>query len=175
MSAPRPVPREFRWGRAGQVWHRAAHLAPGCPMVAVSSADGGVGRSTLVAALGGLLALACPAPVVAVDVTARAWGGLGERVGRGTPTSVWDAVAAGVRLDGPLIEQLAQRGPTGLRVLVGEVEMTAARRPPVVLEVAAAVSRLRRWYPLDDLFQGVDLSRNQWCRSACRSSLKHGR
>ncbi|MBN1171682.1 MAG: YdcF family protein, partial [Micromonosporaceae bacterium] len=28
---------------------------------------------------------------------------------------------------------------------------------------------------LDDLFQGVDLSRNQWCRSACRSSLKHGR
>jgi MinD-like ATPase involved in chromosome partitioning or flagellar assembly len=117
-------------------------------MVGVSSADGGVGRSTLVAALGGLLALACPTPVVAVDVTVRAWGGLGDRVGRTGPGTIWDAVAAGEQLDPQVLAHVTQSGPTGLRTLVGEVEMTSRRRPPTVLEVAVTVGRLRAWAPL---------------------------
>lgn len=149
IHAPLPVPREFGWGSlVEQVWLQAASLRPGCPMVGVSSADGGVGRSTLVAALGGLLALACPTPVVAVDVTARAWGGLGDRVGRTGPGTIWDAVCAGEQLDPHVLDHLAQSGPTGLRVLVGEVEMASGRRPPTVLEVAVTVGRLRRWVPM---------------------------
>ena len=89
-AAPRPVPHQFvPAALAEQVWRDAAALAPGS-LLAVSSADGGVGRSTLVAALGSLLTLAVPGPVIAVDANPRPWGGLGERVGAGSG-SVWDS------------------------------------------------------------------------------------
>ena len=52
------------------------------------SADGGVGRSTLVAALGGLLALAAPGPVMA----GRRWSGYCTALYAGgvpSETAIW--------------------------------------------------------------------------------------
>ncbi|KAB1139351.1 hypothetical protein F6X68_23820 [Micromonospora sp. AMSO12t] len=98
-AVTRGIPREFGAGRRVEsLWWRAALLSEGCPLACVSSADGGVGRSALTASLGGLLALAVPDPVVAVDATLRAWGGLEHRVARRTSSTVWDAVAAGAEL-----------------------------------------------------------------------------
>jgi MinD-like ATPase involved in chromosome partitioning or flagellar assembly len=150
LDVPRAVPREFGRGRVvDAVWLRAASLRPGCPLVVVSSADGGVGRSTLVAALGGVVALACPAPVVAVDVSGRAWGGLVHRVGGPGVGSVWDAVQAGERLrDRCVLERCVRRSATGLHVLVGEVEMTSARRPPTNEETSVLIGRPREMYAL---------------------------
>jgi len=150
VRAPRSVPREFGGGRQVElVWLTAASLRPGCPLVSVSSADGGVGRSTLVAALGGLLALACPQPVLAVDLTGRAWGGLADRVGRRNGASVWDAASDVDRLTSrQAVERLVQHGPTGLHTLVGEREMTSRRRPPSGDEMTRLVARLQKLYPL---------------------------
>jgi len=62
---PRPVPHAFGpTDISERAWIQAAALRPGA-LVEVSSADGGVGRSTLVAALGGLLALAVSGLVLA--------------------------------------------------------------------------------------------------------------
>jgi len=129
------------------VWLRAASLWPGCPLVTVSSADGGVGRSTLVAAVGGVLALACPQPVIALDFSGRAWGGLVHRVGRRHDVTLWDAYS---RIDmlthRSVVEQFMQLGPTGMHALVGEVSMTSRRRPTTGQETAAVLSRLRALY-----------------------------
>ncbi|MCZ7379691.1 MinD/ParA family ATP-binding protein [Micromonospora sp. WMMC250] len=131
------------------LWLRAAALRAGCPLVCVSSADGGTGRSTLTAALGGILAFASPAPIVAVDATGRAWGGLGHRAPRGSSATVWDATLAAERLAEPAVaEPLMQTGPTGLRVLVGESKMTAQRRPPTWSEMFGLVGHLREVYAL---------------------------
>lgn len=150
VQPPRSVPREFGGGaQVERVWLRAASLRPGCPLVCVSSADGGVGRSTLVAALGAVLALAFRSPVVAVDMTGRAWGGLVHRVRRRHPGSVWDAFCDLARLTGRRdVERWVQRGPTGLHALVGEAEMTTRRRPPVHSESEMVVQALRAWYPI---------------------------
>jgi len=150
VRSPRTVPREFGSGpQVERVWLMAASLRPPCPLVCVSSADGGVGRSTLVAALGGLLALACPEPVVAVDMTGRAWGGLVHRVGRRHESSVWDAAGTIDQVASrATIERVAQVGPTGLHALVGEMEMTSLRRPPSADEAARLARRLRTLYPL---------------------------
>lgn len=60
-AAVREIPREFGAGRRVEtLWWRAASLRSGCPLVCVSSADGGVGRSVLTLGLGGLLALPFP-------------------------------------------------------------------------------------------------------------------
>jgi MinD-like ATPase involved in chromosome partitioning or flagellar assembly len=144
------VAQELGCGRTEErVRQRAATVAVGAGTVAVSSADGGVGRSTLVAALGGLLALNCPGPVVAVDRTAKAWGGLVHRVGRQRPGSVWDAATHLPALTGAqLLARWAQRGPTGLLALVGEVEMRMGRRPPVTAETEPVVAALRSCCPL---------------------------
>ena len=149
-AGPREIPREFGGGsQVESLWLRASSLLPGCPLVSVSSADGGVGRSTLTAALGGVLALASPAPIVAVDATARAWGGLGHRAVGGGAASAWDASAAEARLADPLVaEELMQRGPTGLRVLVGESKMTAQRRPPTWSEMFGVIGHLRSVYAM---------------------------
>ncbi|WP_239088151.1 cellulose synthase operon protein YhjQ/BcsQ [Planosporangium mesophilum] len=149
VRAPRTLPRGFRGSRVERVWLRAASVRPGCPVLAVSSADGGVGRSTVVAALGGLLALACPQPVLAVDVSARAWGGLVHRVGRRNAATVWDAVRDMALLTDRLqVQRLAQLGPTGLWTLVGEVELSAVRHPPTVGETVPFVDHVRTLYPL---------------------------
>jgi MinD-like ATPase involved in chromosome partitioning or flagellar assembly len=103
----------------------------------------------LVAALGSLLALACPQPLIAVDMTGRAWGGLEHRVRRRTPGTVWDAARhAGGLTARAQVRQWSQLGPTGLEVLTGEPEMTSERRPPLYSEIAVVVAALRRLYPL---------------------------
>ncbi|MEU9507825.1 hypothetical protein AB0D32_16295 [Micromonospora sp. NPDC048170] len=149
-QGPREIPREFGGGsRVESLWLRMSSLRAGCPLVSVSSADGGVGRSTLTAALGGVLALASPAPIVAVDATGRAWGGLGHRVARGGSASAWDASVAQQQLADPLVaEGLMQTGPTGLRVLVGESRMTAQRRPPTWSEMFGVIGHLRSVYAM---------------------------
>jgi MinD-like ATPase involved in chromosome partitioning or flagellar assembly len=148
VHEPRSVPNEFGPAEvAERVWRSAAALLPGAS-VAVSSADGGVGRSTLVSALGGLFALAVPGPVAAVDMVPVPWGGLGERVGRQNSGTVWDTVRDLHTLTSRHeIERWAQRGPTGLLALVGETE-GHVRRPPRHDEAAAVVDQLRAMYPL---------------------------
>jgi MinD-like ATPase involved in chromosome partitioning or flagellar assembly len=117
-------------------------------VVAVSSADGGVGRSTLVAALGGLLALAVPDPVIAVDMHPVPWGGLAERIGRSNAGTVWDTVRDLHTLTSRReVERWTQRSPSGLLALVGEAE-GRDRRPPRHDEAAAVVEAVRRLYPL---------------------------
>jgi MinD-like ATPase involved in chromosome partitioning or flagellar assembly len=148
-AAVREIPREFGAGtRVETLWWRAASLRAGCPLVCVSSADGGVGRSVLTVGLGGLLALAVPDPVVAVDATLRAWGGVEHRVARRSSSTVWDAVAADAGLADRAAERLMQVGPTGLRVLVGESKLTAQRRPPTWPEMFGVIGHLRSVYRL---------------------------
>ncbi|WP_212993514.1 MinD/ParA family ATP-binding protein [Actinoplanes auranticolor] len=144
----RPVPHEFGPADvAERVWVRAAALQPAA-LVAVSSADGGVGRSTLVAALGGVLALAVPDPVIAVDMNPVPWGGLDERIGRSNAGTVWDAVRDLHTLTSRReIDRWAQHGLSGLLALVGETE-GRGRRPPRHDEAAAVVEAVRRVYPL---------------------------
>ncbi|MFB9361986.1 MinD/ParA family ATP-binding protein [Actinoplanes nipponensis] len=144
----RPVPHEFGPADVAElVWLRAAALLPAA-LVAVSSADGGVGRSTLVAALGGVLALAVPGPVIAVDMNPVPWGGLGERIGRSTAGTMWDAVRDLHTLTSRReIERWTQHSPSGLLALVGETE-GRGRRPPRHDEAAAVIEAVRRAYPL---------------------------
>lgn len=148
IHEPRAVPNEFGPAEvAERAWRSAAALVPGASVV-VSSADGGVGRSTLVSALGGLFALAVPGPVTAVDMVPVPWGGLGERVGRQNAGTVWDTVRDLHTLTSRYeVERWAQRGPTGLLALVGETE-GQGRRPPQHEEAAAVVDQLRALYPL---------------------------
>ncbi|MEU4239676.1 hypothetical protein [Actinoplanes sp. NPDC026619] len=114
----------------------------------MSSADGGVGRSTLVAALGGVLALAVPGPVVAVDMHPVPWGGLAERIGRQNAGTVWDAVRDLDSLTSLReVQRWAQRSPSGLLALVGETE-GQGRRPPQHDEAAAVVEAVRHLVPM---------------------------
>ncbi|MFD0576095.1 hypothetical protein [Dactylosporangium darangshiense] len=154
VAAAQPmVPREFGGGPTiDRLWQAAAQLPPGGTLLGVSSADGGVGRSTLVAALGGVLASATAGLVLAVDATCRSWGGLTERVHDGDRT-VWDAVVAlaaangqphpASHADADTVLGCTRSSPTGLRALVAEPSRTAARRPPVLRETTTAVERLR--------------------------------
>lgn len=148
VVAPRPVPSQFGPAElAEQVWLRAATVRPGA-LVAVCSADGGVGRSTLVAALGSVLALAVPGPVIAVDMHPVPWGGLAERVGGARAATIWDAVRDLAMLTSRReVERWTQTGPSGLLALVGETE-GRGRRPPRHDEAAAVVEMVRRLYPL---------------------------
>ncbi|MEV6848852.1 hypothetical protein [Actinoplanes sp. NPDC051411] len=117
-------------------------------MIAVSSADGGVGRSTLVAALGGLLTLAVPGPVMAVDMHPVPWGGLDDRIGRSNAATIWDAIRDLKTLTSRReIERWTQRSPSGLLALVGETQ-GRGRRPPRHDEAAAVADVVRRLYPL---------------------------
>jgi len=127
---PRAVPNEFGPADvAERAWLSAAALVPGASVV-VSSADGGVGRSTLVSALGGLLALAVPGPVTAVDMMPVPWGGLGARVGRQNAGTVWDTVRDLHTLTSRReVERWVQRGPTGLYAWVIKPDNTAEQRP----------------------------------------------
>ena len=151
VMPPRPVPKEFGRGETvDKLWLRAASLRGPASVVAVSSADGGVGRSTFAAAVGALLAFAVPRPVVAVDASGDAFGGMGYRAAeRRHLSTVWDATQAatagspGHRDSAFPIDSLCQVGPTGLRVLVGESQLSAERRPPTMPELMRVVSCVR--------------------------------
>ncbi|MEV6924012.1 hypothetical protein AB0M46_05790 [Dactylosporangium sp. NPDC051485] len=134
-----------------RAWLRAAALRPGCPPIVVSSADGGVGRSTIVAALGAVLAAATPRPPAAVDATGRGWGGLEHRVLRRNDATIWDLYAAWTRtgqLDQNTIDAMMQLGTSGLHTAVGEVQRSTSRRPTVLTESIQVVDALRGAYPL---------------------------
>jgi MinD-like ATPase involved in chromosome partitioning or flagellar assembly len=148
VHAPRPVPHQFGPAEvAERAWRNAAALLPGAA-VAISSADGGVGRSTLAASLGGLLALAVPEPVLAVDMVSAPWNGLGARVGRQNWATVWDTVRDfGSLTSRTDVERWAQHGPSGLLALVGEIE-GKERRPPHPDEATALADRLRQLFAL---------------------------
>ncbi|MGI5185514.1 hypothetical protein ACQEVZ_55655 [Dactylosporangium sp. CA-152071] len=140
------VPHEFGGGAtAERLWLDAATLPLGNCLIGATSADGGVGRSTLIAALGGVLALAAPGPVLAVDASGRSWSGLTERTGPGDGT-LWDALQA--QQSGTLSAGFAgvvpstRRGPSGLYALTAEPQRTAARRPPVFTETIQVISAL---------------------------------
>ena len=141
---PLPVPHELGPAEvADRAWRYAAAVLPGS-LVAVSSADGGVGRSTLAAALGGVLALAVPGPVVAVDMHPVPWGGLAERIGRQNVGTVWDAFRDLDSLTSLReVQRWAQHGPSGLLALVGETE-GQGRRPPQHDEAATVVEAICR-------------------------------
>ncbi|MEV6925544.1 hypothetical protein AB0M46_13740 [Dactylosporangium sp. NPDC051485] len=163
---PRVIPRHLHGASAlPEAWLRAASLRPGCPLVVVSSADGGVGRSTLTAALGAVLALACPNPPLAVEATGRAWGGLIHRVPRRSEASIWDAYTA-VHAEAPLststVDAWMHLGTTGLHTLIAEVHRTGTRRPPVFLEAMRVVGALRTRYPLAVLDVPVADVRGVW-------------
>ncbi|MFI5496583.1 hypothetical protein [Actinoplanes sp. NPDC051859] len=142
-ATTRPVPARLGpRGLVDQVWLDAT--ASRSRLLAVSAADGGVGRSTLVTALGGLLALASPAPVVAIDAVGRSWNGLADRMPSADSGSVADAVhALDLHPTGPVdIDGWARTGPTGLRALVAEPSTTGDRQPPALgqtLTVARAL------------------------------------
>ncbi|GIG94628.1 hypothetical protein Pma05_12010 [Plantactinospora mayteni] len=144
-----PVPRRFRSDGADVLWLRAAWLSPPCAVVGVGSADGGVGRSAITAAVGGVLALACPDPVIAIDATGRNWGGLGVRVST-VARSVWDAVDnADSLIDRQSVERFVQQGPTGLHALAAEnAAAGGARRAPMLHETYALVERIRQVYSI---------------------------
>ncbi|WP_432983297.1 hypothetical protein [Dactylosporangium sp. CA-233914] len=157
------VPREFGGGPiVERLWQAAARLPVGGALIGVSSADGGVGRSTTTAALGGVLACAVSGLVLAVDATGRSWGGLTERVADGDGT-VWDAVAGlnaadtndgqnrprvhtDLDIDLDTVLGWTRRTPAGLHALVAEPQRTAQRRPPVLRETRTAVDRLHQHF-----------------------------
>ncbi|MGI5238630.1 MinD/ParA family ATP-binding protein [Dactylosporangium sp. CA-139066] len=152
VREPRPVPRELSDSASlRRAWLRAASLRPGCPPIVVSSADGGAGRSTIVAALGAVLAAAMPQPPAAVDATARGWGGLEHRVPRRNDGTVWDLFAALLHtgdLDPAVLDAAMQYGTSGLHTAIGEVRRTAIRRPTVLAESVRVVEALRGRYSL---------------------------
>ncbi|MEV6527671.1 hypothetical protein AB0M43_37690 [Longispora sp. NPDC051575] len=146
---PRTVPRELR-NVAGvvEVWQRAAALRPQTgALVAIGSADGGVGRSTLTAALGGLLAAASVGKVLAVDATGQAWGGLEHRAAAGEH-SVRDAIDHSPDwAPGADLEPLARPAPDGLWVLAAECGL-GGNKPAGLYELGPVISRAREHYAL---------------------------
>ena len=164
--APRLVPRALRGGPAlREAWLRAASLRPGCPLIVVSSADGGVGRSTVTAALSSVLGLACRRPPLAVDVTGRTWGGLGHRVLRRGGASIWDAhtaLADVPHTDLCTVDSLTQAGVTGWHALLGETQRTTHRRPLVLDEAMRVVTAVQPHYPLAVLDAPVAELRGVW-------------
>jgi MinD-like ATPase involved in chromosome partitioning or flagellar assembly len=111
-----------------------------CLVVPVVSADGGVGRSTLTLAVGGLLASALPGPVLAVDATGRPFSGLRPRSLFRSPATAWDVFQQPRRLSQPATaRQATQTDPNGLHILVAEEVLDAPRRPLSLSELGHAL------------------------------------
>lgn len=104
------------------------------------SADGGVGRSTLTAAVGGILAHASPWPTLAVDAASRPFSGLRQRAAVRNPHTVWDAARTPELLGAAhTADQVTQVDPNGLFILAGEEENTPTRRPLSLDELGVAL------------------------------------
>ncbi len=161
---PRSVPSRFGpRALVEPVWLDAAARELG-QSVAVSCADGGVGRSTLVAALGSLLALACPDPVVAVDATERGWGGLAERVDADNAGSISDAIDT-IDADpdhGFAGFVWARTGPSGLRALLNDRFTPKAQRLDDLAQVLTVADTLRPWHAAVLLDLPVADTRRVW-------------
>ncbi|MFE5327240.1 MinD/ParA family protein [Embleya sp. NPDC056575] len=136
------------------VWTAMARLPTRAPVVALTAPAGGVGVSTLTAALGALLALAAPeaAPPLAIDAGTRAWSGLPARVGSSGEATFNDLLVR----EGPEAmshheaRACMQLGPTGLEMLAGESRpgLDGARPPMSAGALYRVLARLRGAYPL---------------------------
>jgi hypothetical protein len=118
VRVPRTLPRGFASRNAAAVAGWAADPNVGVRPV-VFSAGGGVGVSTVVAAVGGFLASVSVSPVLAVESTRRPWSSLTRLVTgdtRGMSVAGWQELRSGGRdLDWAL--SMAPGGASGLRVL----------------------------------------------------------
>jgi MinD-like ATPase involved in chromosome partitioning or flagellar assembly len=116
-------------------------------LIAVTSLAGGVGRTTVTAAVGQMLATVRQAPVVAVDATAQPQGMLASRLERTTSATAHELLAAPASVEAAAASSFLNRDPSGLLVLAGDRPATGARMlaPGAV---AAAIVRLSAWYPL---------------------------
>ncbi|GIG57108.1 hypothetical protein Lfu02_14800 [Longispora fulva] len=165
--ASRPIPRALRrMAGVHTVFGRAAGLMPNGALICVSGTDGGTGRSTLTAALGGLLATAAPRPVLAVDATMRPWGGLAHRVTLHSQATTTDAAEQADQLTTPEdFIPLVQRASGGLDVLLGERELAAT---PSFHALAPVIARARRWYSATLL--DLPTADVEWARAALWSA-----
>jgi len=133
VRTPRTLPRGFASRNAAAVAGWAADPNVGVRPV-VFSAGGGVGVSTVVAAVGGFLASVSVSPVLAVESTRRPWSSLTRLVTgdtRGMSVEAWqDLRSGGHDLDSAL--SMAPGGASGLRVLHeggGELERLTGQLP----------------------------------------------
>jgi len=135
VRVPRTLPRGFASRNAAAVagWAADPNVVVGVRPV-VFSAGGGVGVSTVVAAVGGFLASVSVSPVLAVESTRRPWSSLTRYVTgdtRGMSVTEWQELrSSGHDLDSAL--SLAPSGASGLRVLHdggGELERLTGQLP----------------------------------------------
>lgn len=118
IQVPRMLPRGFASRAAAAVagWAADPNVVGVRPVV--FSAGGGVGVSTVVAAVGGFLASVSVSPVLAVESTRRPLSSLTRLVTgdtRGLSVEAWQDLRAGHDLDSAL--SFAPSGASGLRVL----------------------------------------------------------
>ena len=133
VRTPRTLPRGFASRNAAAVagWAADPNVVGVRPVL--FSAGGGVGVSTVVAAVGGFLASVSVSPVLAVESTRRPWSSLTRFVTgdtRGMSVEAWQELRCGHDLDSAL--SMAPGGASGLRVLQdggGELERLAGQLP----------------------------------------------
>jgi hypothetical protein len=118
VRVPRTLPRGFASRNAAAVagWAADPNVVGVRPVV--FSAGGGVGVSTVVAAVGGFLASVSVSPVLALESTRRPWSSLTRFVTgdtRGMSVEAWQELRSGHDLDSAL--SMAPSGASGLRVL----------------------------------------------------------
>ncbi len=118
VRTPRTLPRGFASRNAAAVagWAADPNVVGVRPVV--FSAGGGVGVSTVVAAVGGFLASVSVSPVLALESTRRPWSSLTRFVTgdtRGMSVAGWQELRSGHDLDSAL--SMAPGGASGLRVL----------------------------------------------------------
>jgi len=134
VRVPRTLPRGFASRNAAAVAGWAADPSVVGVRPVVFSAGGGVGVSTVVAAVGGFLASVSVSPVLALESTRRPWSSLTRFVTgdtRGMSVEAWqDLRSGGHDLDSAL--SMAPGGASGLRVLHdggGELERLTGQLP----------------------------------------------
>jgi len=117
--ASKVLPKGFRSSDAAAVARWCVDPALPGLRATVFSVGGGVGVSTVTAAIGGFVAALSTDPVVALELADRPWAGLSRRVA-GEPQSLsvvqWRQDPA-VSADPVAALKLAAAGPSGLRVL----------------------------------------------------------
>jgi len=133
VRVPRTLPRGFASRNAAAVagWAADPNVVGVRPVV--FSAGGGVGVSTVVAAVGGFLASVSVSPVQALESTRRPWSSLTRLVTgdtRGMSVEAWQELRSGHDLESAL--SMTPGGVSGLRVLHdggGELERLTGQLP----------------------------------------------
>lgn len=140
VRTPRTLPRGFASRNAAAVAGWAADPNAVGVRPVVFSAGGGVGVSTVVAAVGGFLASVSVSPVLALESTRRPWSSLTRRVTgdtRGMSVEAWQELRSGHDLDSAL--SMTPGGASGLRVLHQDSAGSEQDWPAGELPAAASV------------------------------------